>query len=80
MWFHAAESYIKDDFWVSSIKKFLLIQPTTILIIYISKQSLDVLYVDNTFEEVGNEFPIREQAMQEVLAIVRYAINFVIVM
>ena len=37
----------------------------------ISWQSLDLLYVDNTFEETGNEFPVREQAMQEVMAIVR---------
>jgi len=34
-------------------------------------ESLDLLYVDNTFEETGNEFPVREQAMQEVMAIVR---------
>ena len=41
-------------------------------VIVISRQNLDLLYVDNTFEEVGNEFPSREKAMEQVLKIVRY--------
>ena len=36
------------------------------------KKSLDVLYVDNTFEEIGNDFKTREECLQSVLKIVKY--------
>lgn len=35
-----------------------------------------MLYIDNTFEYIGNEFPTREQCTLDVLKIMKLVFNF----